>query len=157
MRQTPLEYGSHLIQNVPFVAFFQAALVPTFTWIPDRGQRFRKICLGGILFSGAGHVVSSDRHERARQVPWAFSRIRAVSRVSRRHPPFLAGGSGRSSHGRLRKRGYHWTPSRQIFRNRSLLWGLANAGVEVPAASRGNREDKWGGSRAYHERTREWR
>ena len=55
--------------------------------IPPSGGRFQKICLGGIVFSGAGHVVTSDRPERARQVPSVYSGIRAVSRVSRRHPP----------------------------------------------------------------------
>ena len=36
--------------------------LPGFTGFSGRkqpsGERFRKICLGGIVFSGAGHVVS---------------------------------------------------------------------------------------------------
>ena len=54
---------------------------------PDGTLRSQKTCPAGLVVFSAGHVVSSDRCERSRQVPWLKPGIRSVPRVSRRHPP----------------------------------------------------------------------
>ena len=69
----------------------RAQNVRTFQWNPHRQLRFQKICLGGILFFGAGHVIWLLEGPPSKGGALPVSVILAVLPPFPKAPPLLAG------------------------------------------------------------------